>query len=152
MSKDLDPAQCVLILEPVAYSNLLAVLPSYVVGTPDVVRSGMIGQFVGFKAVVCSPNCSKVSAATPASNGWGFIVPEGAIAVADRIVTPVKEGGNLIEFGTIEDEATGFAFGQRVVVDADQGTCSWSVDCLFGAALSKQTSNGAPGYYQIISA
>ena len=152
MSKDLDPAQCVLILEPVAYSNLLAVLPSYVVGTPDVVRSGMIGQFVGFKAVVCSPNCSKVSAATPASNGWGFIVPEGAIAVADRIVTPVKEGGNLIEFGTIEDEATGFAFGQRVVVDADQGTCSWSVDCLFGAALSKQTSNGAPGYYQIITA
>lgn len=152
IGKDLDPAQCVLILEPVAYSNLLAVLPQYVLGDAEALRSGMIGRFLGFKAVVCSPNCSKVSAATPASNGFGFIVPEGAIATANRIVTPVREGGNLVEFGTITDEATGFSFGQRVVVDADQGTCSWSVDCLFGKALSLQTSNGAPGFYQLITA
>ena len=96
-------------------------------------------------------NCSKASAAA-ANNGIGFIVPEGAIASANRVVTPVREGGNLIEFGTITDEATGFAFGQRVVVDADQGTCSWSVDTLFGAALSLQSSNGAPGFYQLITA
>ena len=152
IGKDLDPAQCVLILEPVTYSKLLAVLPQYVIGSDEAVRTGMIGRFLGFKAVVCSPNCSKVSAATPASNGFGFIVPEGAIASANRVVTPVREGGNLIEFGTITDEATGFAFGQRVVVDADQGTCSWSVDTLFGAALSLQSSNGAPGFYQIKTA
>ena len=152
IGKDLDPAQCVLILEPVTYSKLLAVLPQYVLGDAEAIRSGMIGRFLGFKAVVCSPNCSKVSAATPASNGIGFIVPEGAIASANRVVTPVREGGNLIEFGTITDEATGFAFGQRVVVDADQGTCSWSVDTLFGAALSLQSSNGAPGFYQIKTA
>ena len=152
IKKDLDPAQCVLILEPVTYSNLLAVLPQYVLGDAEAIRSGMIGRFLGFKAVVCSPNCSKTSAATPASNGFGFIVPEGAIATANRIVTPVREGGNLIEFGTITDEATGFSFGQRVVIDADQGTCSWSVDCLFGKALSLQTSNGAPGFYQLITA
>ena len=152
IGKGLDPTQCVLILEPVAYSNLLAVLPQYVIGTADALRSGMIGAFLGFKAVVCSPNCSKVSAATPASNGFGFIVPEGAIATANRIVTPVMEGGNLLEFGTITDEATGFSFGTRVVVDADQGTCSWSVDCLFGKALSLQSTNGAPGFYQLITA
>ena len=152
IAKDLDPAQCVLILEPVTYSNLLAVLPQYVLGDAEALRSGMIGRFLGFKAVVCSPNCSKVSAATPASNGFGFIVPEGAIATANRIVTPVREGGNLVEFGTITDEATGFSFGQRVVIDADQGTCSWSVDCLFGKALSLQTSNGAPGFYQLKTA
>ena len=152
IGKDLDPAQCVLILEPVTYSKLLAVLPQYVIGSDEAVRTGMIGRFLGFKAVVCSPNCSKVSAATPASHGIGFIVPEGAIASANRVVTPVREGGNLIEFGTITDEATGFAFGQRVVVDADQGTCSWSVDTLFGAALSLQSSNGAPGFYQLKTA
>lgn len=152
IGKDLDPAQCVLILEPVTYSKLLAVLPQYVIGSDEAVRTGMIGRFLGFKAVVCSPNCSKVSAATPASNGFGFIVPEGAIASANRVVTPVREGGNLIEFGTITDEATGFAFGQRVVVDADQGTCSWSVDTLFGTALSLQSSNGAPGFYQLVTA
>ena len=151
IGKDLDPAQCVLILEPVTYSKLLAVLPQYVIGSDEAVRTGMIGRFLGFKAVVCSPNCSKASAAN-ANNGIGFIVPEGAIASANRVVTPVREGGNLIEFGTITDEATGFAFGQRVVVDADQGTCSWSVDTLFGAALSLQSSNGAPGFYQLKTA
>ena len=151
IGKDLDPAQCVLILEPVTYSKLLAVLPQYVIGSDEAVRTGMIGRFLGFKSVVCSPNCSKASAAD-ANNGIGFIVPEGAIASANRVVTPVREGGNLIEFGTITDEATGFAFGQRVVVDADQGTCSWSVDTLFGAALSLQSSNGAPGFYQLKTA
>ena len=79
-------------------------------------------------------------------------MPEGAIATANRIVTPVREGGNLIEFGTFTDDLTGFGFGTRVVVDADQGTCSWTVDCLFGCALTKQTSNGAPGFYQLITA
>lgn len=152
IAKGLDPAQCVLILEPIAYSNLLAVLPQYVLGSDEAMRTGMIGRLLGFKAVVCSPNASKVSAATPASNGFGFIVPEGAIATANRVVVPVREGGNLVEFGTITDEATGFSFGQRVVVDADQGTCSWSVDALFGCALSKQSSNGAPGFYQLITA
>lgn len=151
MSKGLDPAQCVLILEPVSYSALLAVLPANVLGDDEAIRSGMLGRFVGFKSVVCSPNMSLASTGA-ANNAWGLIVPEGAIATANRIVTPVREGGNLIEFGTIEDEATGFSFGQRVVVDADQGTCSWSVDCLFGAALSKQSSNNAPGFYQVISA
>lgn len=156
VAKNLDPTQCVLILTPGAYADLLAVLPVNVIGTDEVIRSGMIGRFLGFKAVVASPNASDVSGAavegvTP-KNAYGYIVPEGAIAVADRIVVPVREGGNLIEFGTITDEATGFAFGQRVVIDADQGTCNWSVDCLFGCALSKQSSNGAPGYLQIISA
>lgn len=156
VSKNLDPTQCVLLLEPGAYADLLAVLPVNVIGTDEVIRSGMIGRFLGFKAVVASPNLSTVSGAavedvTP-NNAYGAIVPEGAIACANRIVVPVREGGNLIEFGSVTDDATGFAFGSRVVVDADQGTCSWSVDCLFGAALSKQSSNGAPGFYQIISA
>ena len=151
VAKGLDPTQCVLLLEPGAYANLLAVLPVNVIGTDEVIRSGMIGRFLGYKAVVASPNLSVASTAS-ANNAYGAIVPEGAIACANRIVVPVREGGNLIEFGSVTDDATGFAFGSRIVIDADQGTCSWSVDCLFGAALSKQSSNGAPGYYQIISA
>lgn len=151
IGKNLDPAQCVLILEPATYAKLLAVLPANVLGSDEAVRTGMIGQFLGFKAVICSPNCSKASAGD-ANNGVGFIVPEGAIAVANRVVVPVKAGGNLLEFGTVTDEATGWSFGLRSVVDADQGTLSISVDSLYGAALSKQTSNGAPGYYQIKTA
>ena len=146
-----DPTQCTLILRPTAYAALLSVLPAYVIGDDQILRSAMIGQFLGFKAVVPSPNASADSAAD-ATAGFGFVVPEGAIACAARIVEPVREGGNLIEFGTFSDDATGFPFGTRVVVDADQGTCSWSVDVLFGAALSKQSSNGAPGYLQLATA
>ena len=146
-----DPRQCVLILTPTAYAALLSVLPEYVIGTDEVVRTGMIGEFLGFKAVVPSPNASTYSAAD-AQNGIGFVVPEGAIATANRIVEPVREGGGLVEFSTATDEATGFSLGFRTVVDATNGVCSWTAECLWGAALSKQSSNGAPGYLQIVTA
>lgn len=151
-----DPRRCVLILTPTAYASLLAVLPAYVIGDDQILRSAMIGEFLGFKAVVPSPNSSVASAAA-ANNGFGFVVPEGAIATANRILTPVREGGGLIEFSTATDEATGFSMGFRTVVDACNGKVSWTAECLWGAALAKQkltggASNGAPGFLQLITA
>ena len=146
-----DPRQCVLILTPTAYAALLAALPAYVIGDDQILRSGMIGEFLGFKAVVPSPNASTASGES-ADNGIGFVVPEGAVATANRIVTPVREGGGLVEFSTATDEATGFSLGFRTVVNACDGECSWTADCLWGAALTKQSSNGAPGYLQIVTA
>jgi len=151
-----DPRRCVLILTPTAYASLLAALPAYVIGDDQILRSAMIGEFLGFKAVVPSPNSSVASAAA-ANNGFGFVVPEGAIATANRILTPVVEGGGLIEFSTATDEATGFSMGFRTVVDACNGKVSWTAECLWGAALAKQTltggaSNGAPGFLQLVTA
>lgn len=146
-----DPRQCVLILTPGAYAGLLAALPAYVIGDDQVLRSAMIGEFLGFKAVVPSPNAA-VESASGVNNGIGFVVPEGAIATANRIVEPIREGGGLIEFSTATDEATGFSLGFRTVVDANDGVCSWTAECLWGAALSKQSSNGAPGFLQIKTA
>ena len=148
-----DPADCTLIIIPTAYAALISVLPANIIGDSDAVRRAVIGEFLGFKAVMESPNASTSSAAS-ATNGIGFIVPTGAVAIAARTVHPVKAGGNLLEFGTIQDEETGFVFGQRVVVDADQGTCSWSVDSLFGAKLTydSTTATTAPRYLQIKSA
>ena len=151
MAQGFDPRQCVLILTPTAYAGLLAALPANVIGTDMVLRSALIGEFLGFKAVIPSPNC-KVASAADANNGIGFVVPEGAIATANRIVEPVREGGGLIEFSTATEEATGFSVGFRTVVDANDGICSWTAECLWGAALSKQSSNGAPGYLQIKTA
>lgn len=158
----IDPGICVLLLNPTAFASLLSVLPAYVKGDDgDALRYARIGEFLGFKSVRLAPHASKVSGAavegvTP-QNGFGFIVPEGALAVADRIVTPVREGGNLIESGTFTDDVTGFAFGTRVVLDTDQGTCSWTTEALYGVALAKQTlpdntSNNAPGFYQLVTA
>lgn len=156
-----DPRRCVLILTPNAYASLLAVLPAYVIGDDQILRSAMIGEFLGFKAVVPAPNASKVSGAAvedvSPENGFGFIVPEGAIATANRILTPLREGGGLVEFSTATDEATGFSMGFRTVVDACNGKVSWTAECLWGAALAKQSltaggTNGAPGFLQLVTA
>lgn len=137
--------ECALLLSTAAYAELLGALPASVIGTGDVVQSGAIARFLGFKAVVESPNLSTTS------NAWGYVVPTGAIAIAARLVKPLRAGGNLLEAGSITDDTTGFVMGTRVVVDADQGEVFWSVDCLFGAALSKNTTNGAPGYVALVT-
>lgn len=161
VAQNLDPADCTLLLIPEYFAKLLAVVPANVLGSDDAIKNARLAEFLGYKAVIESPNASKVSGAAVSGvspeNGIGFVVPTGALAVAARVIYPVREGGNLIEFGTIQDEETGLAFGTRVVVDADQGTCSWSVDCLFGAALSYVTgadsyNNGAPRYLQVLKA
>ena len=137
----IDPGICVLLLNPTSFAALLSVLPAYVKGDDgDALRYARIGEFLGFKSVRLAPHASKASAAA-ANNGFGFVVPEGALAVADRIVTPVREGGNLVEFGTFTDDVTGFAFGTRVVIDADQGTCSWSRMTPWSVACHCSTSS-----------
>jgi len=158
VAQDLDPADCVLALIPEYFAKLIALVPANTLGSDEAIRMARLGEFLGFKAVIEAPNASNVSGAAVSgvspTNGIGYVIPTGALCIAGRVVQPVKAGGNLIEFGTIQDEETGFAFGTRVVVDADQGTCSWSVDALFGAALSYKTgdggyNNGAPRFLQI---
>lgn len=136
----------VLILGTAAYADLLAVLPQSVIGTGDVVQNANIARFLGYKAVIEAPNMSTTS------NAWGYIVPDGAIGIAARLVKALKPGGNLLESGYIQDDTTGLVLGTRVVVDADQGECFWTVDANYGCALTKQSSNGAPGYVAIVSA
>ena len=153
----IDPGICVLLLNPTSFAALLAVLPAYVKGDDgDALRYARIGEFLGFKSVRMAPHAAVQSAAA-ANNGYGFVVPEGALAVADRIVEPVRAGGNLLEFGTIQDDVTGWAFSTRVVLDTDQGVCCWTTESLYGVALAKQTlpdgtPNNAPGFYQLITA
>ena len=136
----------VLILSTGAFADLLGVLPQSVIGTGDVIQNASIARFLGYKAVLESPNMSTTS------NAWGYIVPSGAIGVAARLVKALKPGGNLLESGYIQDDVTGLVLGTRVVVDADQGETFWTVDCNYGCALTKQSSNGAPGYVAIVSA
>ena len=144
--KTVDPADCVLLLTPTAYGNLINALPSNIKGDGSAIANAAVGAFLGFKAVLPSARISTVG------NAWGYVVPTGAIAVAARLVKPLKAGGNCLESGSITEDNTGFTMGTRVVVDADQGETFWTVDCLFGVALAKQDNNGAPGYYALKSA
>ena len=147
-----DPADCVVILEPVTYAALVSVLPASIVGAGGVVNSALVGAQFGFKAIIEGPSISKASAAE-AQKGVGFIVPTGAVAVANRWKAPVKGAvGNTIEAGYSIDEETGLVIGTRVVVDGDNGEVAWSAEALYGVALAKQNKNGAPGFVQLITA
>lgn len=151
-AQDLNPADCTLILTPDAYADLLAVLPANVYGGDEAIRMGQIGAFIGFKAVIDSPNATKTSGDSE-TNGFGFVVPTGALAVAARVVKP-QVAGECIEAGTVTDDETGFTFGTRVVANSDQGELTYNVDSLFGAALTYDGSANpnAPRYIQLKTA
>lgn len=151
-----SPSDCVLLLDPATYAELLVALPASVIGNGGVISTAQIGQFLGFKAVLSSPNASKASGAS-AEKGVGFVVPSGAVGIAGRYFAPQKGVvGDLIEAGSTVDETTGLVFGSRVVQDAGNGEVTWSVNALFGCALMKQTieseANGAPGFLQLVTA
>ena len=157
---NLDPEDCVLLLEPATYDKLIALLPNSVVGEGGVVNAGIIGQRLGFKAILNAPNASKLSA-EGVSKGIGFAVPTNAVGIAGRYVAPIKgQGGDLLEAGYTLDEETGLVFGTRVVQDPGVGDVIWSTNALFGTALMKQTLsvdgknvlNSAPGFIQLVTA
>ena len=149
--KGIDPSTCVLLLEPTTYSLLCSLLNAGIVGDGSVVRAGIIGQALGFKSVFSGPTISTDGAAASDGKGKGFVVPENALAVVNRVVKPIKGvAGGLLEYGVSTDEVSGVSISQRVVYDAKAGECWWSAEGLFGSKLTLADSNGAPGYYQIV--
>lgn len=152
----MDSAACVLLLDSVTYSTLCSVLNASIVGDGSVMRGAIIGQALGFKAIYSAPTISLASAAN-ANLGKGFIVPENAIAITNRVVKPLKgECAGLIEYGETTDEVSGIVMTQRVVYDAGDGEAFWTTECLFGSKLTREVSNnvanGAPGILQIKTA
>ena len=141
----IDPAVCVMLLKPTQYSLLCSVLNAGIVGDGSVVRGGVIGAALGFKSVYSAP--------TIGGAGCGFVVPENALAVVNRVVKPIKGAvGGLIEYGEHVDEVSGLVTTHRVVYDALKGKAFWTHEGLMGAALTKSGNNGAPGFYKIATA
>ena len=152
---DIDPATCVVLLEPDTYTALCSVLNAGVVGDGSVVRGGIIGAALGFKAIYSAPTITTDGAAASDGKGKGFIIPDNALAIVNRVVKPLKGPvGDLIEYGTFTDEISKATFSTRVVVDAGDGECYWTTEGLFGSKLTKTdaegNATGAPGYYQIV--
>ena len=154
----IDPSTCVMLLEPTTYTALCAVLNAGVVGDGSIVRGGIIGAALGFKAIYSAPTISTDGAAASDGKGKGFIVPENALAVVNRVVRPAKgeAKGALIEYGEYTDEVSGITLTQRVVTKDEDGEIYWTSEGLFGAKLTATDGNGdatgAPGFYQIVTA
>lgn len=151
MDAGYNPEMCTLYLKPATFFTLVGLLPNSVLGSADVLKTGRInGALFGFGSVQASPNISTYDAEAT-QYGLGFVVPDGAIAVAARIPKPPKGGEGYVEIGEHRDEVTGFSLGLRVHVNPDKGSTFLNVESLFGARLTKDGSNGAPGYIQVVS-
>lgn len=80
---NLNPADCVLVLNPTAYSKLLEVVGADIVNLEKVIETGKIDNFLGFKRILCSGAVSEGLV--------GFVAEYGAIGVAGRRI-PLLEG------------------------------------------------------------
>lgn len=92
--KNLNPADCILVLNPTAYSKLLEVVGADIVNLEKVIETGKIDNFLGFKRILCSASVN--------SNLIGFIAEYGAIGVAGRRI-PLLEGYPFYEEFTDAD-------------------------------------------------
>lgn len=152
-TNNLDPARCVVILEPTSYAAILAALPANVIGDGSSIVNGVAPGLFGFKAVVEGTTISKqsgVSNDAAVNKGLGYVVPEDALAIGCRVIQP--QDGVCEEWGTTTDEITGLTLGHRVTVNQNTGERFYTVEALIGAALTLQSSNGAPKFLQLVSA
>ena len=148
-ANNLDPARCVVLLAPTQYAAILAALPANVVGDGSAVVTGVAPGLFGFKAVCEATTISAYSAADT-QKGVGFVVPEDALAIGARVIKP--QDGVCEEWGTTTDEITGLTLGHRVTVNQNTGERFYTVEALIGAALTDQSSNGAPKILQLVTA
>ena len=145
---DLDPARCVVMLEPATYATILALLPANVLGSDTAIVDGIAKGLYGFKAVI-EANTISTTSASGVTNGVGFVVPEDALAIGARVI----DGSDTSEeWGAVTDEVTGLTLGHRVTVDQNAGIRYYTVEGLIGAALTRDASNNAPKFLQLVTA
>lgn len=150
-----DPATCVVILDPDTYGDLLdANVGNAAIQGDDI--AGSLGRKYGCKAIVSSAKVSNVSTAKSGgteavTKGVGFIVPDAAIAVAGRAIEQAVDG-LYSEYGTQTDEASGLAVTAFVHGTPGKNMRFMNVAALLGVALTRSSSNKAPGYLQLVKA
>jgi len=159
----LDPATCVVILDPDTYGDLLdANTANAAIQGGDI--AGALGTKYGCKAILCSAKVNDVSTAASGSGdsavsevkkGVGFVVPDAAIAIAGRAIEQAVDG-LYSEFGTQTDEASGLPVTAFVHGTPGRNARFMNVACLLGAkrtrVVTDGTANGAPGYIQLVKA
>lgn len=151
----IDPATCVVILDPDTYGDLLdANVGNAAIRGDDI--AGSLGRKYGCKAIVSSAKVSNVSTAksgdtAAVTKGVGFIVPDAAIAVAGRAIEQAVDG-LYSEYGTQTDEASGLAVTAFVHGTPGKNMRFMNVAALLGVALTRSSSNSAPGYLQLVKA
>ena len=151
----LDPATCVVILDPDTYGALLDANISNAAIASGKALAEELGKKYGCKAILCSAKVDDHSAAST-QKGVGFIVPDSAIAIAGRGIEQAVNG-LYSEYGTTSDEKSGLAVTSFVHGTPGRNARFMNVAALLGAKLTREVdsssvANGAPGYLQLVKA
>lgn len=123
--KDISVGDAVLCLNPLKFSQLLALLDSSTYGGPEAIRRGVVPGLYGFKSVICSNKLK--------DDVIGAIIGMGTIAVVNRYNAPGIAGAYpMVERTTDEN---GFTIGFRYGTDLATGYNYLACDALVGAKV-----------------
>lgn len=125
----MDPAECVLVLKPAVYAEVLANLPYTMHDPASGTQYGYIKGYMGFKAIMCSTDLD--TAATEKLNG--ALIHEDALGIASRVLH--CDPTAYAEVGVKADEASNVAIQFRRFADPATGDNSIAGTVIFGAAL-----------------
>jgi hypothetical protein len=129
---EINPGECVLMLNAAAYGRVLASLDANLYGGPEAIRSGMIEGLYGFDAVMENDMLLKDQ------NLIGCIIPRNAIGIAGRVL-PVVNPKLYEEVGTVTDEHSGLTMQFRRTGDQATDRSVMTCEALFGAKLLQPT-------------
>lgn len=129
---EIDPAECVLMLNGKAYGEVLSTLDANLYGGPEAIRSGMIEGLYGFDTVMLNDQLVKEE------NLLGAIIPRNALGVAGRVV-PVLNPHLTVEVGTVTDENSKLTIQFRRIGDANTDSSTLTAEALVGAKLLQPT-------------
>jgi hypothetical protein len=129
---EINPGECVLMLNASAYGRVLASLDANLYGGPEAIRFGMIEGLYGFDAVMENDLLLKTQGLI------GAIIPRNAIGVAGRIL-PIVNPKLYEEVGTITDEHSGLTLQFRRGGSWETDRAVMTCEALFGAKLLQPT-------------
>lgn len=124
----IDPYDSVLILDPGNFSNVLAMLDSAVYGGTEAIRTGIVPNLFGFKAVICTSYLPE--------GVNGVIVRTDAVGIASRYLQPM-DGAYPSAWKAVTDD--GVAIGFREFTNLCSGRRYVAGEVLFGFKLLQPT-------------
>ena len=126
VKKGIPPEQATLYLTSEFYVKALTLLTYSIVGTGDVLTTGMIPGLFGFKAVVEVPGLTGVA---------GFVAAPTAVVIASRAVPAVAQG-IFLDRRYVTDETSGLTLTMTTAGDVTDGKVVTSIRCHKGEVIA----------------
>lgn len=124
-SNDIPVDRSVVVLNPSQFAKVLGLVDYSMVGNGDYIKTGVIDNLFGFKAIVCSSNLPE--------NAKGAIILDEAVGIASKYLSPMTPNAYPEAFAATDE--SGFTIGFRRFMDLNKGNDIIAGDVLFGAKL-----------------